>query len=237
VIAPEVVDAIGGAAQARAVLAGVKSGEFDCVVCRQPGQFGDEPACVVVRILSVDEAPPVPVIKFAHPGCSASRVDRHAVLKIATTMSVYAVAWLEPTEPHPVLLIGGVTRLVHPAPGQAVADVLTAGLRKAGFVPVSDMTTPPAVLPGLTVHQSADGLVVYGADGQTFYDGDPVGDEVWVRFAQAHGRVRVLCASGLRLDNPRRDPMADLFTAIGKGHVVGATATYGSSRHAEANTV
>jgi hypothetical protein len=30
----------------------------------------------------------------------------------------------------------------------------------------------------------------------------------------------------LRLDNPDRDPHADLFTAIGRGHVVGAVARY-----------
>lgn len=225
-IAPEVVEAIGGPARARASLAGVKSGEFTCAVCRRPGQLGEEPAAVIVRFLRRDAASPAPVVRFAHPGCSGSRVDRDARTEVAAAMAVYAVGWLEPAAPHAVLLVGAVTRLVDTASAVEAADALTTGLHATGFVVVSDMATPPPVLPGLAVYETKRRLVVRDRDGHSFYDGEPVGDHMWRRVAAEQGEVRVVCASGLRLDNRDRDPMADLFTAIGRGHAVAATATY-----------
>lgn len=227
-IEPEVIAAVGGPAKARAELAGLKPGEFKCVVCQGYGQLGDQPASLIVRIFGADAGIEVPVMVFAHPQCAGSRVERYAELPQGDDMSVQSMGWIEPPDrdPRAVLLVAPIARLMASTPAGDMSDRMIARLHEDGYTPVADLASPLPRLAGLVAYATPAALVVRQSDGHDFYDGTPVGGPEWDQIAAAQGRIRVLFATGLRVDNPDRDPHADLFTAIGRGHVVGAVARY-----------
>jgi hypothetical protein len=226
-VEPDVVAAIGGPAKARAELAGLTPGRFTCVVCQGYGQLGDQPASLILRIFGTVTDKDLPVIAFAHPQCSGSRVERHAELP-QDEARVRTVGWVEPPgrDPRAVLLVAPIVRWVSSTPAGDASDLMIANLHAQGYTPVADLVSPLPRMAGLVAYATPAALVVRQSDGHDFYDGTPVGGPEWAEMAAAQGRIRVLFATGLRLDNLDRDPHADLFTAIGRGHVVGAVARY-----------
>jgi hypothetical protein len=229
-IAPEVVAALGGPAQTRATLGRVRAGTFRCTECRQEGRYADEPAAVVVRMLDREVGDPVPIVNFAHPGCCGSRVEPVAVGTRLGRPTIDATGWIDSdrTRPRAVLLLA--TQITEtsrtPPPGYTV-ELLLAGLRGVGFATVADLATPLPVLSGLHVSATGGRLLVK-VDGQDLYDGPPLNSSDWTQEAAAEGAVRVLFATGIDVTDPDRDVLAELFTALGKGLVVGATGRYGT---------
>jgi hypothetical protein len=228
-IGSDVVAALGGPQATRAALARVTSSTFTCTRCHRRGVFAEEPAAVVVRMtVLAGSRRERPVVGFAHPGCSGSRVEQRGVPASGVHPAMHAIGWVDDTggQPRAVILIGPVaTETATTASGDRI-DLLMAALHSDGFTSVPDLVTPLPQMPGLVADQSADTLVVRVPTGHHLYHGPPVGDPNWATVAADQRRVTVLVASGMRLDDPGRDPMADLFTAMGRSLVAGATATY-----------
>jgi hypothetical protein len=228
-IGSEVVAALGGPRAARAALARVTAATFTCTQCHQRGVFADEPAAVVVRVTHLGSGRVMPVVGFAHPGCSGSRVQQVGALTPAGYPAVHAIGWVHDSDgrqPTSVVLLGPAVTETATTDGGERIDLLMAALHGDGFVTVPDLVSPLPVLPGLLAEVTAGRLVVTVPTGHYLYDGPPVGDDRWAKVAAGRGQVTVLVASGMRLDSPDRDQMADLFTAIGRALVAGAVAEY-----------
>ena len=227
VISNEVIAALGGPSAAREIL-DRKPGPFTCVACRGAGFFGRDP--VVVFALSFNDGAGPAVAGLMHAACGESRVipvPGSAPLG-GRSVELPALSWLRPhwCQPPAVLAIGPVVVTFAQTPGGDVVDKWLSQRLSEGFVLMTGLEDPLPVLDGLVARRDGDDIALWW-DGQpvgSLFDGSVGAPPAWERAARA-GVLGVVWAAGIRLDNPERDHLADLFAAVGRGGVVGAAAT------------
>jgi hypothetical protein len=229
-ISPEVEQAAGGRANlGRLLTGGVVASGFTCTVCAQPGRLGEAPAAVVCHLFDTPDGGTTPVFGFAHHTCSGGYVDHPGPLPSADVQRIHAYAWVDDAAGRParaMLLVGPAARQTGLTPAGDTIDFFTSLLLTDGFTPVADLATPLPPMRGLTVVYRPGRLRVITPDKYLLYDGPPVGDQDWTQVVTRTRWVTVLAGSGLHLNDPQRDHLADLFTAIGHATVAGAQARY-----------
>jgi hypothetical protein len=206
-----------------------RPGAYRCTTCGEPGTATPaSPAAVLVLTDPTGRGPAV--VRYAHAGCSASRVvatDTYTAAPDAAALLLPARAWLRPgADPAAVLLVGPRVRPVRTTDGGELQDRLLAGLLGRGFTLLTDPDQTLPAVSGLSALLGPRGrVVVTDPAGDTFYDGTlntPAGSE-WNRHARDAGRLGVVVAAGMDLHDPGRDHEADLHHAIGTGRAVAAT--------------
>lgn len=225
-ITPEVVTALGGPDQTRAMLADVKITTYRCTICKQRGWLDTEPAAVVVRPVDNGHGQIKTLINFAHPACSGSKVIDTIAIGAPEDVPMRAVGLVTDHDPRAVLIVSVNAVETWRTPSGETIDALTAAALHDGYAPVSGLETAVPKIPGLTAYGTPGMLLVVDRDGYELYRGPAVGGDEWTALAEQHRQIKVLIASGLRLTDPGRDPLADLFTAFGRGMVAGGIARY-----------
>jgi hypothetical protein len=213
-IAPDVAALLGSEAAMIRMFDTAEAG-YVCTVCNTAARLTDtDPAAVVV--LAFPDGPHV--VRLAHGACSGSGIIAMTDDPDTNPAVLFpAVAWLRPadTDPAPVLVIAPRVYGLRVAANGDTTDTLTANLLGYGFgLP----TTPEA-----SMYLGADGtLTLTDAGDDVLWSGviDPPYN--WADTARTTGRIGVLFAAGLVLDDPHRDRLADLFAAIGDGRAVAA---------------
>jgi hypothetical protein len=199
---------------------------YQCAECGQPGQLGDEPATLVVRM----SWPQVADARIAHGRCSPSRViwtGQDYQVPPEMTMTVVAAV-----VPH----AAGYRALVVAEPPVSIStasaagdrvDLLTAGLMERGLSLVTAAGQRPAAAAGwaVTLPSAAEALIT-GPGGELFYGGELVQPPPWQQLVAAAGAVELLAgAIGLAAIGP--GDLGAALRAIGDaaraGHLVGGT--------------
>lgn len=225
-ITPEVVAALGGPAQVRAALADVKISTYVCTICKQRGWLTEEPAAVVVRPVDNGHGQLKTMINFAHPACSGGKVIDTIAIGAPGDVPMRGFGLVTDHDPRAVLIVSAnVAETWRTESGETI-DALIATALHDGFAPVADLATAVPTVPGLTAYGTPGALLVVDRDGYEPYRGPSVGGPEWTALAEQQRQITVLIASGLRLTDPGRDGMADLFTAFGRGMVAGGVARY-----------
>ncbi|WP_203786480.1 hypothetical protein [Paractinoplanes rishiriensis] len=225
-ITSEVVAALGGPAQTRATLADVKISTYRCTICGQRGWLVEEPAAVVIRRTGNGAGQTKLVINFAHPACSGAQVIDTIDVGLPADVPMRAFGLVTDHDPRAVLVVSANVAESWRTENGDTIDALIATALHDGFAPVSDLTTAVPKIAGLTAYGTPDALLVIDRDGYEPYRGPSVGGPEWTAIAERQRQITVLIASGLRMADPGRDPVADLFTAFGRGMVAGGIARY-----------
>lgn len=222
-IAPAVASLLGSEAAIIRVFDTAQAG-YVCTVCGDPARLTDtDPAAVLV--LAYPDGPHV--VRLAHRACSDSGIIAMTDDPEANPAVLFpAVAWLRPadTDPAPVLVIAPRVYGMRVAANGDTTDTLTANLLGYGFDLLTHPDAPMTDLDAVTGYLGGDGtLTLIDAGDDVLWSGVLEPPEGWTDAARAAGRVGVVFAAGLVLDDPGRDRLADLFTAIGDGRAVAAS--------------
>lgn len=235
-VAPEVVDELGGYAEASALLASGATGTYRCVVCGETDRFTTgHPASVLACAYNGGAGPRA--IRYAHPRCCPSKTTIIGGPAWEQGMQRrLAAPWLRPTghDPRAMLLFGPRFTPVEPpeiTPSGEAVDRLTCVLLDAGFTLVTGLDQPLPLLPGAAAGILSPMLMIHDRHGEPLYAGAPLMPWRWRRAARATGRLGlVLCCGEYGLPDYDRDSITDLTTAIAEGRALGATVTLHTGR-------
>ncbi len=222
-IAPEVV-ALLGPEQAIIRAFDVAEAGYVCTVCDTPARLTDtDPAAVLV--LAYPDGPHV--VRYAHADCAGSGIvavtdDPHGNPAVLFP----AMAWLRPadTDPAPVLVIAPRVYGMRAADNGDTTDTLTANLLGYGFGILGHPEAPMPDLDAVTGYLGPDGTLTLTDDGdEVLWSGVLDAPAGWVGSARAAGRLGVVFAAGVALDEADHDRLANLFIAIRDGRAVAAS--------------
>src|SRR5581483_8061920 len=131
------------------------------------------------------------------------------------------------TDPAAVLVIAPRVYGLRVAANGDTTDTLTANLLGYGFGLLAHPEAPMPDLDAVTGYLGSDGtLTLTDAGDGILWSGVIDPPHGWADLARATGRLGVVFAAGLDLDDmadPHRDRLTDLFAAIGDGRAVAAS--------------
>jgi hypothetical protein len=225
-IAPEVAELLGSEDAILKVFDTAASG-YTCTECRRPGQLTTTATASVVAYLPHSGTGNL-VVRLAHARCAESTVHITDIPEGADPGAIWpAKAWLrpEPDDPRAVVFIGPRLLAMRVSDGGETIDRLLSELLAYGFGLLTDPDAAMPDLEGLTVTLGPGGRVaVFDKADSPLWDGSLDLPPGWTEAAAASGRVGVVVASGLNLRDDTRDHLGEMFTAIGDGRAVAATA-------------